>query len=148
MSSLRRATPVDMATCASIHRAAFDAALPWLAGLHTPEEDLAYFSGPVFDACHVWLTGEPTRGFIAWREGWIDQLYVEPAAQGQGLGPALLAKALEDGSERRLWTFQRNARARAFYERHGFTAERFTDGSGNEESEPDVLYRRPPASAA
>jgi hypothetical protein len=28
-----------------------------------------------------------------------------------------------------------------FYERHGFMAIEFTDGSGNEEKEPDVLYR-------
>lgn len=131
-----------MAACALIHRAAFDAALPWLAGLHTPDEDRAYFSGPVFDACEVWLAAEPPAGFIAFREGWVDQLYISPSAQGQGVGPALLAKALEDGAKRRLWTFQRNARAQRFYERHGFTAERFTDGSGNDEREPDVLYIR------
>ena len=39
-----------------------------------------------------------------------------------------------------LWAFQRNTAARAFYEAHGFTVQRLTDGSGNEEGEPDVLY--------
>jgi hypothetical protein len=39
-----------------------------------------------------------------------------------------------------LWTFQRNTAARAFYERRGFTAVELTDGSSNEESEPDVRY--------
>jgi hypothetical protein len=39
-----------------------------------------------------------------------------------------------------LWTFQRNAPARRFYEKEGFVAVRETDGSGNEEREPDVLY--------
>lgn len=147
MIPLRRATRADMSACALIHRAAFDAALPWLAGLHTPEEDHVFFSGPVFDAGEVWLAGEPPAGFIALHEAWIDHLYVAPNSQGQGLGRALLAKALEDGSERRLWTFQANARARRFYERHGFIAERFTDGAGNGEREPDVLYSLPSSSA-
>jgi hypothetical protein len=39
-----------------------------------------------------------------------------------------------------LWTFQRNARARRFYEERGFVASDFTEGSRNEESESDVLY--------
>ncbi len=79
-------------------------------------------------------------GYIAFKPGWIDQLYVAPEAQGRGVGPDLLAKALEDGSERRLWSFQKNARARAFYEQRGFQIETMTDGQDNEEREPDVLY--------
>ncbi|GHD97675.1 hypothetical protein GCM10010339_00960 [Streptomyces alanosinicus] len=44
-----------------------------------------------------------------------------------------------------LWTFQVNKPAHRFYERHGFTAVESTDGSGNEEREPDVRYVwRPP----
>lgn len=34
--------------------------------------------------------------------------------------------------------------SRAFYERHGFTAVAFDDGSRNEEGEPDVLRRWSP----
>lgn len=37
--------------------------------------------------------------------------------------------------------FQRNTGARAFYERHGFVAVDFNDGSRNEEKEPDATYR-------
>jgi hypothetical protein len=37
-----------------------------------------------------------------------------------------------------LWTFQVNGPARRFYERHGFVEVAQTDGSGNEEAEPDV----------
>jgi hypothetical protein len=40
----------------------------------------------------------------------------------------------------RLYTFQANTRARSFYERHGFKAIAFSDGSANEERCPDVLY--------
>ncbi len=39
-----------------------------------------------------------------------------------------------------LWTFQRNARARRFYEARGFVPVEATDGSRNEEKEPDVRY--------
>jgi membrane-anchored protein YejM (alkaline phosphatase superfamily) len=39
-----------------------------------------------------------------------------------------------------LWTFQVNGTARRFYERHGFLAVESTDGSGNEEGDPDVRY--------
>jgi hypothetical protein len=39
--------------------------------------------------------------------------------------------------------FERNSGARAFYARHGFTEVTRTDGSGNEEREPDVLLTWP-----
>ena len=35
-----------------------------------------------------------------------------------------------------------NSGARRFYERHGFTAAKFGDGSGNEEKLPDIQYLR------
>jgi hypothetical protein len=40
----------------------------------------------------------------------------------------------------RVYTFQANSGARRFYERHGFAAIQLTDGQGNEEHCPDVLY--------
>lgn len=115
--------------------------MPWLPVLHTPDQDLTFFADH-FDTREVWIVGDDPAGFIAFREGWIAHLYVAPDQQRKGLGQALLGKALHDGEERRLWTFQKNARARRFYERHGFTPERFTDGSNNEEREPDMLYRK------
>ncbi|MDR3535923.1 MAG: hypothetical protein P4L71_05435 [Acetobacteraceae bacterium] len=39
---------------AIIHRTAFDARLPWLAGLHTPAEDRAFFGDRIFAECQVW----------------------------------------------------------------------------------------------
>jgi GNAT superfamily N-acetyltransferase len=84
-------------------------------------------------------------GFIGFREGWIDHLYVHPDWQGRGIGPQLLAKPLQYRQARRLWTFQKNARARRFYEARGFRLVELTDGSGNEEKEPDALYEWRPA---
>lgn len=137
----------DMDAAAAVHRASFDERLPWLAGLHTPEEDRAYFRNVVFDECELWGTfhGQALAGFIAFRDGWIDQLYVLPAYQSQGMGSALLGVAQMRCSALNLWTFQRNAIARRFYERHGFVEAELTDGAGNEEHEPDIRYiwRRP-----
>lgn len=74
---------------------------------------------------------------------WIDQLYVQPGHEGQGLGTGLLrhAHAILKPTVR-LYTFQENVRARRFYERHGYIAIQFSDGATNEERCPDVLYER------
>jgi len=72
---------------------------------------------------------------------WITQMAVDPAVVGRGLGSTLLAHALSTLPRPiRLYTFQANNGARRFYERHGFAAVAFTDGQGNEEHCPDVLY--------
>ncbi len=138
----------DMAAASAVLRAAFDDRLPWLAGLHTPEEDRAFFQGPLFDTCRVCgAVDGGLVGVIAFREGWVDQLYVLPRWQRQGVGAALLGLAKAAWPRLSLWTFQRNAPARRFYERHGFAAIEETDGRGNEEREPDVLYRWDSATA-
>ncbi len=131
-----------MDAAAHVHRRAFDERLSWLAGLHTPDEDRAYFRDTVFAECEVWgaWAGTVLTGFAAFRDGWIDQLYVLPEAQSSGIGTALLAVAKGSHPRLSLWTFQRNSSARRFYETHGFVVVRETDGSGNEEREPDILY--------
>ncbi len=72
--------------------------------------------------------------------GWIDQLYVLPTAQRRGVGKDLLQVAQNAFGRLQLWTFQRNAPARRFYEARGFALIQQTDGARNEEKEPDVLY--------
>ena len=139
---LQRLSLDEMDKVARIHRLSFDERLPWLAGRHTPAEDRAFFRGHVFTSCEVWgAIDEEVIGFIAFRQGWIDQLYVLPGRQNQGAGSGLLDVAKADSSALSLWAFQRNAAARRFYEKHGFVAVKETDGSGNEEREPDVLYQ-------
>jgi GNAT superfamily N-acetyltransferase len=132
----------DMEQAARVHRAAFDAALPWLAGLHTPDEDRWFYRERVFRECEIWGTsaGDALVGLIAFREGWIEQLYVVPHAQGQGVGSGLLDIAKRASDRLQLWTFQRNGGARRFYERRGFILVRETDGARNKETEPDALY--------
>jgi GNAT superfamily N-acetyltransferase len=74
-------------------------------------------------------------------ESWINQLYVLPGWNGRGIGTKLLLHAhLLLTQPIHLYTFQENTGARRFYERHGYKAVEFTDGQGNEEKCPDVLY--------
>jgi putative acetyltransferase len=63
----------DMDDVARVHRASFDDALPWLTGLHTPEQDRWFFRERVFPACAVWGAWEAAGlvGFIAYREDWM-----------------------------------------------------------------------------
>ena len=80
-------------------------------------------------------------GFLTLIGDDLDQLYLRPRYYRRGIGSLLLTKAKERSAERlRLFTFQRNERARAFYEAHGFRIVNLNDGSRNEEGEPDVLY--------
>jgi putative acetyltransferase len=139
---LRRLELDDMDRAATVHRASFDSALPTLTGLHTPEEDRWFFRERMFTTCELWgyFDNQDLVGIIAFREGWIDQLYVVPSSQGRGIGTALLEIARRRFSFLSLWTFQRNTNARRFYERQGFTLVRETDGSANAEKEPDALY--------
>lgn len=143
---LRPASADDAPAIAIVLRRAFRISLPFLPELHTAEEDLWFIRNKVLAENTVWVAevAGAVVGFIAFRAGWIDQLYIDPDHQGRAIGPALLANALEDRTPRQLWTFQRNARARAFYEARGFRAIRFTDGENNEEKTPDVLYRWEP----
>ena len=141
----RRAGKDDASAIAAIQRVAFRSALPHLPELHTPAEDLDFFTRVLARAeAATWLAvssiaGEP-MGFITFCPGAVEHLYVHPAHQGQGLGTALLRLAMQENTELKLWTFQRNANARRFYESHGFIADRMTEGMGNEEREPDMRY--------
>lgn len=140
--SIRRLAPADTDAAARVHRAAFDHALSWLAGLHTPDEDRWFYRERMCVACTLWgaFDGEALTGVIAFRDDWIEQLYVLPGAQGRGIGGALLAIARRDANQLQLWTFQRKARARRFHEARGFVLVEATDGRRNEGKEPDVRY--------
>jgi GNAT superfamily N-acetyltransferase len=138
LRTIRQANEEDIAPVARLFRAVCTVCLPYLPDLHTPEEDLAFFQDRVFAECDVWIHGA-MDGFIAFRAGWVDHLYVRPEQQRHGVGAALLAQAMTAHSPLRLWTFQKNTTALAFYRAQGFREVERTDGSGNEEREPDVL---------
>lgn len=113
---------------------------------HTAEEDRHHFREVVLPRHEIWvaeLDGRPV-GFMAIAGDFIDQLYVDPALQRRGIGSALMAHAKRlSPTGLRLFTFQINTRARAFYDKTGFTAVRF-GVSPAPESEPDVEYHWTP----
>ncbi|MER9526486.1 GNAT family N-acetyltransferase [Mesorhizobium sp. M0292] len=81
-------------------------------------------------------------GFIALSGDWVEQLYLDPAWTGQGIGSRLLVQATAALRIVKLHCFQANTGARRFYERHGFRPEVFGEGTTNEEGLPDILYVR------
>jgi GNAT superfamily N-acetyltransferase len=138
---IRRATIADAESAARVFTASF-ASMNFLPKIHTSDEDRAFVRHLIADK-EVWVAehGDQILGIACWHNGWLEQLYVDPAHHNGGTGTALLARVMKEHAEGfQLWTFQANAGARRFYERHGFTAVEFTDGAHNEENTPDVRY--------
>jgi ribosomal protein S18 acetylase RimI-like enzyme len=133
-------------------RARLDAQ-PWLEERmgYSHEDNVAFFRGTIMREYELWVAQDegPIAAFLALSPGTVEYLYVDPPVQGSGVGTALLdhAKAAWPRGLR-LFTHQRNERARAFYERRGFRAVAL-GVSPAPESEPDVEYlwagARPPA---
>ena len=121
--------------------------MPGLPDLHTPDDDRRFLRELVIPEQEVWVAekGGVVVGFTALgtrdRVRFMEHLYVAPEHQRRGIGAALIERAKERRPAGfRLWVFQRNTGARDFYEHHGFRLVELTDGSGNEEKEPDALY--------
>lgn len=149
------ATPADADAITTVYLAARAEALPYLRRVHSDADTRRWVRDTMMRRCSVWVArpAEPdgtaaviaaprqVLGFIALDGEHLDQLYVQPGHFRRGIGARLLdhAKRLSPG-RLRLFTFQRNRRARAFYEAHGFRVVDLNDGSRNEEGEPDVQY--------
>jgi ribosomal protein S18 acetylase RimI-like enzyme len=144
---LREYTPADFEAVTRVWRRALEDNFPEFMRTkgHTPEEDRAYFRDVILVRNRVWLAELDGQvcGFMAIQGDLIDHLYIDPDFQRRGIGKALLehARSLSPDSLF-LYTFQSNARGRAFYEKNGFRAVRF-GVSPPPESEPDVEYRWP-----
>lgn len=150
---LRRAAVEDAPAVTRVFLASRAAAMPYLPRVHSDEDTLAWITHVVLPDSTVWVAesgGDGTGavellGFASLDGAELDHLYLRPDALRRGIGTRLLEQVKEASPEQlTLYTFQRNTGARAFYERHGFTAVAFDDGSRNEEKEPDVLYRWAP----
>jgi putative acetyltransferase len=140
LHEIRRADEQSAEAIARLLRLVLRTSLPFLPELHTPDEDIWFVRNVMFAQCEVWVAEtNDIDGFIAFREGWIDQLHVKPDCQHRGIGKALLWLAMNAYSPLRLWTFQKNAVAIRFYLAQGFREIERTDGSRNEEREPDIL---------
>ena len=143
MLTIAELTIQDAPAAAAIHCAAGALIPDYDTSLHSAEEYVAFYRDTVMPKDELWgaFEGDVLRGFIALLPGWVDHLYVAPALHRRGIGTSLLQLAQEAQAELRLYTFQSNKNARAFYERHGFLIEEMTNGERNEEKMPDITYR-------
>ena len=116
--------------------------LPYLPKLHSIEDENRFYRDRVFPECSVWVAEENQElvGFCAFKDGWVEHLYMHPDYVGKAIGKTLLEKAKHNNAHLQLWVFQKNTRAISFYERNGFRLIRETDGASNEEKLPDALY--------
>lgn len=142
MRAIKRLGLCDAAAAARIHRTAGALIPGYDTTLHTPDDYVAFYHDYVLVDDEVWgaFADGTLHGHIALLPGWIDHLYVDPQFHGTGIGSQLLDLAQQQQSELRLYTFQSNVRARGFYERRGFVIEELTDGTRNEEKQPDITY--------
>ena len=142
---LRPMQPDDGPALAELFMASRKDALPYLPDLHTEDDTRDHFALVVPSRCAVWIAEQQGGiiGFMAWNaaSAHLDHLYLLPSHYRRGIGTLLLDKAKQlSAGKILLYAFQKNTRARAFYEHHGFRAIWFGDGAENEEREPDVLY--------
>ena len=109
-------------------------------GIHADDEVRAWLTGRLaVDETWVAEVDATVAAYARFTPTWLDDLYVDPGRQGQGLGSALLALVASlrpDGFA--LWVFETNVPAQRFYARHGLVVTERTDGSGNEERAPDL----------
>lgn len=149
--TLRPATGDDAEALAAMFVSAREAAYPAMPrSVHTPEECRHWFREvlgleprtiPMPATRETWVAERDGSlvGYTVVDPAWLDSLYVRPDLTGAGIGSALLdlVKGLRpDGFG--LWVFETNTRAQDFYRRHGLVVVRRTDGSDNEEHEPDL----------
>jgi len=132
---IRRATAADAPALAALHVRSFHHAYPDIV----PAEILAAVTVEEFvEKWERWLgpealgptfvaeTDERIFGLCALERARVRNLHVEPAAQGAGLGSALLTHAEAalreaDFAHGELLVFAANGLARTFYERHDWT---------------------------
>ncbi|MET9733672.1 GNAT family N-acetyltransferase [Streptomyces sp. NPDC006458] len=141
--TLRRAGGADAEAVAEVYLRSFDTALPNVTRPHSDDEVRAYIRDVVVPRRETWVAEAEGAvvGMMVLDGEVVSQLYLDPDWRGRGIGDRLLALAKERSPRcLSLWTFQVNEPAHRFYERHGFRAVEHTDGSGNEEREPDVRY--------
>ena len=138
---LRLAVDSDAKAVATLWLRSRRASIPAIpAPVHSDQDVHQWVAEILIPNGETWLLEGDNElvGMMVLREGWIEQLYVDPDHFGVGAGTELLghAKRLFPGGLD-LWTFQSNFRARHFYECRGFVSVGETSGD-NEEGAPDI----------
>jgi ribosomal protein S18 acetylase RimI-like enzyme len=140
---IRKATPADAEGAADVWLSSFKATYPFPPA-HPDPDVRRWIRDELVRREESFVAVEPDGtivGLMTLHGNDLDQLYVRPDRLGRGIGTRFvtLAKELRP---RGLWlyTFQVNARARAFYERQGFRVLYLGTGESNEEHQPDARY--------
>jgi len=124
---IRRATVADAAAIARVHVAssqfAYEAILPpeTIAGMSVAEKVMEWTQLLEEDGV-VWVAEVEGSvvGFASLDGEHLTSLYVDPVAQGAGVGTALLAEAERAGA-RSLDALEASGQARMFYEARGWS---------------------------
>lgn len=142
---LRPAGEDDADALALIHVLARRTA-PMPDSVHSDDEVRRWLRERIAAHDETWVAevGGVPVGYARTTPGWLDDLYVQPAHQGSGVGRALLelVTARQPGGFC-LWVFESNIAARRFYARHGLVELEHTDGQANEERQPDIRLAWP-----
>lgn len=87
----------------------------------------------------IWVYDDGVvKGFIQAENKEIKKLFVEPVLQGRSIGAELLEYVIAEKDVNFLWALEKNTKAIAFYERHGF---RVTDEKKLEDDTTEYLVR-------
>jgi GNAT superfamily N-acetyltransferase len=146
---IRRATPADAEAIAAVQARAWRHAYADIVEpewMPATEQQAPRFAEHIAAGGQVDVFDQDGRiaGFTVVVGGELRAIYVDPPAQGAGVGSALLESAVEamraaGHTEAFLWTFEANGLARAFYERHGWE---LVPGHQDRLGAPEVRYRR------
>lgn len=122
--AIRPAEPGDDSRCRAIHA---DATMSSYGAVYRWLERIVYDPDTPLEPCEWMLVAEldgAVVGYVAVSGNHVENLYVDPAAQGRGVGRALLA-AVEERvvGPITLRCLVINTRARSLYERCGFAAD-------------------------
>jgi len=94
------------------------------------QEDIFYFEElTVFNMVEsfakeldsIWVYDDGVvKGFIQIEKREVKRLFVEPVLQGKAIGTELLEYGIVEMDANHLWVLEKNIKAIAFYQRHGF----------------------------
>lgn len=69
----------------------------------------------------IWVYDDGVvKGFIQIEKREVKRLFVEPVFQGKAIGTELLEYGIAERDANHLWALEKNIKAIAFYQRHGF----------------------------
>ncbi len=148
----RDARPDDHDVIGALFSASL-ASMDFVPRRYTEAEEHWFIGNVILPQCAVTVAvlRDLVVSFVARDGAELRLLHTRPDQVGRGAGSMLLRReqnvAQIENRGLYLWCFQANRRAREFYERHGFHAAEFSDGSRNEERLPDVRYVWPDRSS-